>query len=135
MKLIKFMGFALVAITIVGCNGHQVKNITDKGVVSYSDKKITTKDVRNAIIKAGVNKGWAIRDISDGVLKGEITVRQHYAVIEITYSDKTYSIKYIDSSNLSYNPSVNTIHGNYNRWISNLDRDIQLNLSRLQLGH
>lgn len=49
------------------------------------------------------------------------------AEVRITYTATSYDIKYDSSLNLQ--ASGGKIHKNYNRWVRNLDKDIQLNLS------
>ncbi len=134
MKLLKLFSIVGLVIALTACGGHPVKSITGQSVVSVSDKAVSKDLVRNAIIKAGVHRGWVMKEVKDGVIKGEVTVRKHYAVIEITYDAESYSIKYVDSTGLDYDPSMHTIHRQYNNWITYLDRSIQVYLNRLQLG-
>lgn len=47
-----------------------------------------------------------------------------FAVIKIFFSDEGYRIEYVDSKNLDANLEKKTIHGNYVRWIANLDKTI-----------
>ena len=64
------------------------------------------------------------------VIKGRLQARNHSADIRIPYSATSYSINYESSLNLK--ASDGKIHKNYNRWVHNLDKDIQLNLSAPQ---
>lgn len=57
--------------------------------------------------------------------------RDHVAEVRITYTASSYDIKYDSSFNLQ--ASGGKIHKNYNRWVRNLDKDIQLNLSRVRV--
>ena len=47
--------------------------------------------------------------------------------MSIPYTATSYSINYENSLNLK--AADGKIHKNYNRWVNNLDHDIQLNLS------
>lgn len=134
MKLFKLFAAAVLAVTLVGCGGHQIKSIAGQKVVSVSDVEVSKDLVKNAIIKAGVHKGWIMQEVSDGVISGKLNVRKHYAEIQLTYAADSYSIKYVDSRGLAYDPSMHTIHSQYNNWITYLDRSIQVYLNRLQLG-
>ena len=58
-------------------------------------------------------------------------LRTHVAIVDVTYDTSTYSIQYVDSTNLNYNESKGTIHKNYNGWIQNLENAIQRELSAL----
>lgn len=133
MKFLKVFSIAFLVIALAACGGYPVKNINDHLVVSTSDGKVSKELVKEAIIKAGIHRGWIMKEVKDGVIKGQLNIRKHYAAIEITYTADSYSINYVDSTNLSYDPSANTIHRQYNNWIVYLDRSIQVYLNRLQL--
>lgn len=47
-----------------------------------------------------------------------------FALIKIFFSEEGYRIEYVDSKNLDANLEKKTIHGNYVRWIANLDKNI-----------
>lgn len=66
-------------------------------------------------------------EVGPGVIKGRQQTRNHVAEVRITYSATGYDIKYDSSLNLQ--ASGGKIHKNYNRWVHNLDKDIQVNLS------
>ena len=83
--------------------------------------------VQNAIVVAGTQLGWKMEPLNPGTITGTIELRTHRAVVEVTYDTKTYNIKYKDSLNLDYNGT--SIHKNYNGWIENLDKAIQVQLS------
>ncbi|MEW6551504.1 MAG: hypothetical protein AB1389_05160 [Campylobacterota bacterium] len=115
-----------------GCSRKgEVLNINNNAVAST--EKATIQDVGNAIIRAGVGLGWSMKKVKDGEIQGTIALRTHTATISITYDTKEYSIKYVDSTNLDYNPTNNTIHKNYNGWIQNLNKAIQAQISLLAL--
>lgn len=62
-----------------------------------------------------------------GVIKARQQSRAHTAEIRINYTASSYDINYENSQNLR--ASGGQIHKNYNRWVRNLDKEIQLNLS------
>jgi hypothetical protein len=84
---------------------------------------MTAADIRDAIVLAAAHKGWTTKDIEPGLLEATLQVRQHVAVVAIPYSATSYGINYKDSVMLRYDDGE--IHGNYNRWISNLKRQIE----------
>ena len=59
-------------------------------------------------------------------IEAVLHVRTHKLIVDITYSDKDYTIKYKDSTNLKYNGKK--IHSAYQKWVLNLDKYIQTNL-------
>jgi hypothetical protein len=68
-----------------------------------------------------------MQQTNPGNVAGTLVVRDHKAVVDVNYDLKSYSIKYKDSTNLSYNGT--SIHSNYNGWIQNLDKAIRTQLS------
>ncbi len=73
--------------------------------------------------------GENITKIEDGHLQAELTVRHHFAKVDITYSSEAYSIKYNDSVLLLYDGEE--IHRNYNNWVQQLSDRIKIELTRL----
>ncbi|WP_391488783.1 hypothetical protein [Leclercia tamurae] len=122
-KIVKlFAAFAVVG-ALAGCARtapvHQVHTTVSAGH--------TADQVRTAILKAGQKREWVMSENGPGVIKGRLQARDHFAEVKITYSATSYSINYENSLNL--NAADGKIHKNYNRWVNNLDHDIQLNLS------
>ncbi|NEN67729.1 hypothetical protein G3W52_27560, partial [Escherichia coli] len=70
---------------------------------------------------------WIMSDAGPGVIKGKLQNRDHVADIKINYSATSYSIVYVSSINLM--AANGKIHRNYNRWVHNLDKDIQVTLA------
>ncbi|CAI1869365.1 Uncharacterised protein [Serratia quinivorans] len=121
-KLILTAVFAAMLVT--GCAGTApVKNVSQNIADSHSNAQ-----VRQAILSAGLNRGWIMNPTADGVIDGKILLRGHSADIRITYNTNSYHINYVASSNMDAKDG--NIHPNYNRWVANLDKDIQLELAR-----
>jgi hypothetical protein len=59
-----------------------------------------------------------------GSIEAFYAARDVRADITVTYTDSTYSILYRDSTNLRYGNG--RIDQHYNRWVNNLDHDLQL---------
>ncbi|MDX1301317.1 hypothetical protein [Photobacterium sp.] len=126
MKLIKGLVVAAMFVTLVGCSRVQpLLNVENTPVVF----NLQSSHVKQAIIEAGIGRGWVMRETTPGKIRGEYQARSHRAIIDITYNAKTYSIEYADSDNLKYEDGK--IHRNYNRWINNLDVDIKKKLAML----
>ena len=70
-----------------------------------------------------------IKEVDSNTLQGTLMLRKHIAQITIPYSKSNYSLMYKTSENLNYNAEDKTIHKNYNGWIQNLDRAIQVQLT------
>ena len=126
MKTWKFI-VPLAVLLLVGCRTADLYNI--QGAPVAGTKAVSMEDVETAIRKAGTGLGWQIVPKGPGKAEGTLVLRDHKAVVDITYDTKAYSIMYKDSSNLQYDGK--TIHSNYNGWIQNLDKAIQTQLSAL----
>ena len=94
-----------------------------------ASKAVSMADVETAIRRAGHGLGWQITPQGPGKAEGVLVLRDHRAVVDITYDTKNYSITYKDSANLQYDGK--TIHSNYNGWVQNLDKAISKELSAL----
>jgi hypothetical protein len=128
--LIKTSFIFLFSLLVMACrNLAPIYNIENAPVINYSGKNYTTEQVKSAIIRAGMIRGWVIHEIRPGLLQGDIVVRnKHRVTVEISYTDKNYSIVY-KSSNLP--AERGRIHPKYNVWIGNLHNDIRAHLANL----
>jgi len=118
----------LLAVTLTGCKSKPVKNVDAQALPSTVT---SASQVKDAIIRAGKTLGWVIKEKDAQTLKGTLSLRKHIAHITIPYSETSYSLLYRGSKNLDYDAEAMTIHSNYNGWISNLDRQIQIQLSAM----
>lgn len=116
---------AVVAALLTGCaRTAPIHNVNQSLTQRYSDNQMKT-----AIIEAGIGRKWGMTPVSPGVITGRLAQRGFAATIRITYTSQNYRIDYVSSENLK--AGQGQIHSNYNRWIANLDQDIQLRLSAL----
>ena len=129
VRIIRRIVFVVAAVFLSACAApNTVHNVSDVPVVSNKANP-TADDVRQAIVRAGAQLGWAMKPDRPGHILGTLTLRQHVAVVDIDYTPKSYSIKYKDSTNLNYDGT--SIHRNYNGWIQNLDKAIRTQLNVL----
>jgi len=118
-----------LAIGLVACTTAAINNPENVSIATANGKTPTATAVRGAIVQAGAGLGWVMTDVKPGVLEAKLALRSHVAVVEIPYSEKSYSIVYKSSTNL--NEQNGTIHKNYNGWIQNLQRDINAKVSAI----
>ncbi|MCP4286873.1 MAG: hypothetical protein GY792_20915 [Gammaproteobacteria bacterium] len=128
-KLIAVLSIAITTLALTGCP-HQadVYNVEDASIVA-NVSNVSATDVRKAIIRAGGALGWNFKDTGPNMLEGTLHLRSHIAKVDIPYGKDSYSILYKDSTNLRYDGSK--IHSNYNGWIQNLQKSIQVQLNTL----
>ncbi|RXK12564.1 hypothetical protein CP965_08265 [Halarcobacter mediterraneus] len=124
-------GVLLVFVLMLsGCRTTTVYNIDNSNYLS--DKKLTTSKVERAIIKGSMKRGWVTKKIKTGLIEAKNNVRgKHLVIVNINYNSKGYKISYKDSRNMKYDAGSNTIHKNYNKWVSNLENDINYELFQL----
>ena len=129
------MVLLLAAVAVAGCRAEPVYNATD---IAYAPaatvtQSLTSTDYKNAIIRAGAERGWTFQDAGPGHLVGNLAVRgKHFATVDVFYDTESFTINYKDSRNLEYDPATRQIHPNYNSWVQNLQQDIQAEVTRLE---
>jgi len=120
----------VVAATLLGAcrTAPTVYQVKDAAVVT-NVANASKEDVRKAIMRAGGGLGWQLKDNGPNALIGTLLLRSHTAIVDIPYSATQYSILYKDSTNLNYDGVG--IHKNYNGWIQNLNKAINVQLNTL----
>lgn len=104
-----------------------IKNIIDAPVPVNIDGSAPKLDaVKLAIIAGCRDRGWTPVIGNGNTIIASLSVRsKHFAEVEISYTEKTYSIKYKSSKELDYDEKKQTIHRNYNKWVVMLSDTIQ----------
>jgi hypothetical protein len=128
MQQLKKIFIILISALVVfaaGCRTSPIYNVEDQSVISGSTRA-SMEDVKNAILRAGAGLSWAMRENKPGYITGTLTLREHFAVVDIKYDTQKYSILYKDSKNLKYDGT--NIHNNYNGWVQRLNQAIQAQL-------
>lgn len=114
---------ALTATLLTGCaRTAPIHNVHQTLPQRYTDNQMKT-----AIIEAGIGRKWIMTPVAPGIINGRLAQRGCTANIRVSYNPQSYSIQYLSSENLK--AKGGKIHSNYNRWVNNLDQDIQLRLA------
>jgi hypothetical protein len=126
--------FALVAGAAVARSSVPVIN-HDNIVIAPFQNPVTPEVARRTIVNAGLKRKypWAVVAEAPGKLKLQSNVRgKHTLVVDVAYDAKAFSIKYADSTNMSYEvqDGVPVIHPNYNKWVQQLMHAISVDFSR-----
>lgn len=127
LRRVAFVAMIVLTMGLIGCVTQPVYNVENSPINASSS--VSSAKIKKAIISAGAERGWAMKETKPGHIVGTLFARKHKAVVDITYNTKSYSITYKDSVALKYDGS--SIHKRYNGWIQNLDRQIQIRLSSL----
>jgi hypothetical protein len=125
MILRKKLMLLALAVSLAACSA-PIRNVDHAAFATTSGKNLSLEQARAAIIRAGAALGWEIKDDGPSSLTGTLHLRKHTAVVEIPYSATDYSIEYRSSVNL--NEKNGRIHKNYNGWVQNLSKRINVEL-------
>ncbi len=116
-----------------------IRNIPPSALFSPAGTPLI--DIAAAIRSAANSEKWIIIGESPGSMTAQIHIRAHTATVKIQYTQSTYQIDYLDSSNLDYEPNDlrlrrpkrkdriikgPRIHNNYNVWVENLGKSIEM---------
>ncbi|HEY4249692.1 MAG TPA: hypothetical protein VGM87_00745 [Roseomonas sp.] len=74
------------------------------------------------IRRAAIRLGWQVQDVRPGLMRATFSARRDQAVVEIAYTRDSFSIRHLESTNLSFNGAQ--IHRAYNGWVQDLERGI-----------
>jgi len=108
-----------------------LENLVDVPVGTVSGNAVPLESLARAILSGCARRGWVCDVVAPGEIKGTLVIRSHRADVRIVFDPKKYSIIYLSSENLRYNPGKNTIHRNYNKWVANLRNDINSSIALL----
>ncbi len=111
-----------------------VVDFPDQVVATASGAKPTAAQVRDAIIKAGAGKGWALaKQPDDQFIATRVIKGKHTIVTTISFTAEKYSVTYRSSENMKFGMfnGVPHIHPNYNVWARDLVEAIRLEISKL----
>jgi len=97
-----------------------------------ADGQPTLERLQRAIIAGCTMRGWQCKAGKPGEIRAVLYVRQHMAEAVIAFNTSSYSITYVNSSELRYDGAKNTIHRKYNLWVSNLITDINAAIALIQ---
>ena len=137
-RLMKARNYLLMAIFLM-CSGmasaaKPIQNMIDVAVPANIDgSSKSLEQVKNGIIAGCKYKRWVPVEEEPGKISCSISVRaKHYAEVEITHTESSYSINYKDSRDLDYNEKKQKIHRNYNKWVILLSEAITTELAKSQ---
>ncbi len=125
------MKYACIVISILltaACGPVPIYTVDNAEYVSVNGK-VTLEQAKDAIIRAGENRKWQIEEIIPGHMTAKRIVGHQKTEVDIKYNTKAFSIIYKDSKNLEYDGLK--IHANYNKWIQNLQHNINTQFDSL----
>jgi hypothetical protein len=134
-NLLSLMAICLVLVLVTACRSGALYRVIDEPISTTSGTEPSLEQVTRAILAARTDSkpDWNMKIQEPGHIQAELEIRAHRAVVDITYTTKSYSITYNSSSNLNYHAddTGGTIHKNYNGWVQKLRDAISRRLAML----
>ena len=129
-SLLFLLASLLAASGALAAREAPIQNYEGLPVASSDGKPLTLEQIKNAIIAGGARARWVASVQPGNVVRLTLSPRSHVAVVDVTYTAKTYSIRYANSTNLNYSPdgATGVIHPNYNKWVGGLRQAIEVAL-------
>ena len=122
-----------LVVACAGCfsSGYNVRMESDPVRVV---RPVEVKSMREAILKGGANRGWMMRSEKTGCVTLVLNVRggKHSVVVDVLYTGDEFSVKYVESVNMDYEPATGAIRGKYIQWVRNLKQDILLEAGKIR---
>jgi len=131
-------GILMVCAAMLGAPAAQAArtaplvNLENIPVETIDGKPLTLAQVRKAILSGAAARKWTPSEKGPKLYLSVSGLHAKYtAIVEVTYTTTHYSIKYVDSTELSYalgKDGKPIIHQNYNNWVAGLKAAINLAL-------
>jgi hypothetical protein len=130
----RLLVFPVATIAVLGACSRvrPIYNVKDVTLATSPGSVLTMEQVSKAIWTAGRRLRWQIVEVRPGEMTGTLKLRSHVAVVSILHDTSRFSITYKDSTNLLHSNAE--IHRNYNNWIRNLERQIQVEVGNSSSG-
>ncbi len=128
---LKYVLLMLLCLTMfsVGCRSRVPVQNTEHVAVPQTRSGQTLNEVEDAIIRGATAKGWIVNKREGNIIRATLNMRnKHTVVVDIPYTSKEFSIKYVSSSGMKYQEGK--IHPQYNTWIENLRKSIYRELGK-----
>jgi hypothetical protein len=100
---------------------------------SASGKPPGSEQIRKAIVQGAARSHFSASVQPGNKVRLTYSKRDHSLVMDVSFTPKTYSIKYVDSTNLGYGMEGGkpVIHPRANGWLNKLRQSIDRQLSQI----
>jgi hypothetical protein len=119
----------LSALFLLGCSGPAVYTAPNAPVSQIANTP-TLAQVDKAVKDSLIGRSWIPQKVSSNVYLGTYKKGDLMAKIKVTFNTSTFTINHLDSRNLDYDGSDESIHPTYNKWIQRLEADIRKRVDR-----
>ena len=119
-----------------GCGANSIMTPVGTSAGAADQKNFTAQDMRAAILRGCAEKNWRVIETSANSVDAMIIVNNmQTVVVSIPYTATSYMINYKASANMGYTVSsdgASSIDPNYNDWVFDLDKAIQMHIALKQ---
>jgi hypothetical protein len=131
-RLVGLVPVLLLVVSLSGCLGREQPLYTaEQHHMPAMAQSLSLDQIRDVISRAAIDRGWVVERQANNTVRVKLSTRGHVAVADVSYSKEAFSITYVDSENLLYDGRM--IHRNYNRWVMQLEKDIEAALQKAAL--
>lgn len=121
--------FACAAI-LAGCGAPQPLHVPPEQTLGSG---LSSNDVRAAILSAAQKRHWRIvsdqSDVIELAYPSNARSSKYEVIFAVHYTDRSYNIAYVSSrgldEKLNCKGATPCLHRNVNKWVANLNMDIQ----------
>lgn len=86
--------------------------------------------VENAVRIALEEQHWKVLASADHIIQAEKALKKMTVIIDVAYGYRGFSIEYVRSQNMDYDPDNDTINPIYKKWVSHLTLSVKKNLEQ-----
>ena len=108
-----------------------IKNPSDIPIAWNIVRQPTIEEIGRAVVSGCSHAEWVCGVKKPGEVRAILYVGRHMAECLIEFDTSTFSVKYVNSSTLLYDADKNRIHRNYNLWVTELIRSINVTISAI----
>jgi hypothetical protein len=126
-RLLLLAGCALAACGAHAARGVALEKYENVPAAGADGKPLSAEQVGKAVVAGAGAAKWGVSTHSaPNAVRLTYAQRKNTVVVDVTYAEGSYSIRYVDSHNLSYTDSggAQTILATYNKWLKHLKAEI-----------
>jgi len=129
-RMFLIIALAVLVLPAMSNAASPINNLEEVAIPVRSDgTQLPIEEIQAIILESCLSRNWMPQPEADGTIVATIDVRgKHSATVRIPFSLDRYSILYVSSENLDYNPRRESIHRNYNGWVVKLSQTIDFRL-------
>ena len=128
-KISKNILLISVLTLFTACSGPTIYTAGDAPVSQIGNTPSLTQ-VDKAVKDSLIGRGWIPSKVTNNSYIGLYKKRSLMAKIKVLFNTSTFTVQHLESRNLDFDASDNTIHPTYNRWIQMLEHDIRKRVDR-----